>query len=65
MDNKVIQRIDNALKQIEGVRDAVKGVSFDEFIDDNKTMDVVSFRLIQLGERMIKLEQLLREKYPD
>ena len=65
MDNKVIQRIDGALKQIEGVRDAVKGVSFDEFINDNKTMDVVSFRLIQLGERMIKLEQLLREKYPD
>ena len=65
MDNKVIQRIDGALKQIEGIKDAIAGVSFDEFISTNKIMDVVSFRLIQLGERMIKLEQLLREKYPD
>lgn len=65
MDNKVIQRIDGALKQIDGIQSAIDGVSFDEFLNDGKTMDLVSFRLLQLGERMIKLEQLLRDKYPD
>ena len=65
MDSKVIQRIDGALKQIDSVKRGIDGISFDDFLNDGKTMDLVSFRLLQLGERMIKLEQLLRDKYPE
>ena len=65
MDNKVIQRIDGTLKQIDNVKRGIDGISFNDFINDGKTMDLVSFRLLQLGERMIKLEQLLRDKYPE
>ena len=65
MDNKVIQRIDGALKQIDSIKRGIEGVSFNNFLNDGKTMDLVSFRLLQLGERMIKLEQLLRDKYPE
>lgn len=65
MDSKVIQRIDGALEQIDNIKHGIDGVSFDDFLNDNKTMDLVSFRLLQLGERMIKLEQLLKDKYPE
>ena len=65
MNDKVIQRIDGALKQINGIQDKIDGVSFEEFLNDSMIMDIISFRLIQLGEKMIKLEQLLKGKYPE
>ena len=65
MDNKVVQRIDGVLKSINKVIEEMNGVSFDDFLTDRMLMDAVSFRLIQIGERMVKLEQLLRDKYPE
>ena len=65
MDSKVIQRIDGALMSINETLERMKGVSFDTFLADRMLMDAVSFELILIGERMIKLEQLLRDKYPE
>ena len=65
MDNKVIQRIDGVLKSIDEVNEDIKGVSFDAFLGDRVLMNAVSFLLIQIGERMVKLEQLLKDKYPE
>ena len=65
MDGKVVQRIDGALKLINRISEVVDGESFEMFINDYKTIDCTSFELIQLGEKMIKLEQLLRDKYPE
>ena len=65
MDDKVIQRIDGALMSINETLERMKGVSFDAFLADRMLMDAVSFELILIGERMIKLEQLLRDKYPE
>ena len=65
MSDKVIQRIDGALKHIEGIQNSVEGVSYEKFINDHLILYSVSFRLIQLGEKMIKLEQLLKGKYPE
>ena len=65
MDSKVVQRIDGVLESINKVIEEMNGVSFDTFLTDRMLMDAVSFRLIQIGERMVKLEQLLRDKYPE
>ena len=65
MDDKVIQRIDGVLKLINKIRPELDGVSFEEFLDDEYLVDAISFRLSQIGEKMIKLEKLLGEKYPN
>ena len=65
MDDKIIQRIDGAIKSIDRIRLVVNGVSFEQFIKSDTLMDIVSFNIIQLGERMIKIEQLLKDKYPN
>ena len=48
MSDKVIQRIDGALKHIEGIQNSVEGVSYEKFINDHLILYSVSFRLIQL-----------------
>ena len=65
MNDKTIQRIDGALKHIEGIQSDIAGVSFEEFLNSALIMHAISFQLMQLGERMIKLEQLLKGKYPE
>ena len=65
MDDKIIQRIDGAIKSIDRIRLVINGVSFEQFIKSDTLMDIVSFNIIQLGERMIKIEQLLKDKYPN
>lgn len=65
MNDKVIQRIDGVLKEIKEVLTRLDGVSFEEFINTKYLMDGISFCLLQIGERMIKLEQLLGDKYPE
>ena len=65
MDSKIIQRIDGVLTSINDVGEYMKGASLETFLSDKKLMGAVSFNLIQIGERMVKLEQLLRDKYPD
>ena len=54
MDDKVIQRIDGVLKLINKIRPELDGVSFEEFLDDEYLVDAISFRLSQIGEKMIK-----------
>lgn len=65
MDSKIIQRIDGVLKSINEVIEEMNGISFDAFLNNRMLMGAVSFGLIQIGERMVKLEQLLRDKYPE
>ena len=65
MNDRTVHRIDGALKQIDGIQKRIKGVSYEKFVNSSLIMDVISFRLLQLGERMIKLEQLLKDKYPE
>lgn len=65
MNDKVIQRIDGVLKEIKEVLTRLDGITFEEFINTKYLMDGISFCLLQIGERMIKLEQLLGDKYPE
>lgn len=65
MSGKVIQRIDSFLKLINRALEKIKGVSLDDFINNRNLQDSVSFSILQIGERMNKLEELLHDKYPD
>ena len=65
MDDKTIQRIDGAIKLIDKIHSTVDGLSYDEFLNGEFYLEAVAFNIIQLGERMVKLEKLLKDKYPN
>lgn len=65
MDDKIIQRIDGAIKQIDKIHSRIDGVSYDDFLNSEDILEVISFNVYLLGERMVKLEKLLKDKYPD
>lgn len=64
MAEKIMQRIDGILRQIERIQTEMDGVSFDEFSQKRLLPEAVSFSLAQIGERMNKLEELLSDRYP-
>ena len=65
MDDKIIQRIDGAIKQIDKIHSRIDGISYDDFLNSEDILEVISFNVYLLGERMVKLEKLLKDKYPD
>ena len=65
MDDKSLQRIDGIIKHINTVQKRMNGVSFIDFQSNTMMIDAASFSIAQIGERMVKLEQLLKDKYPD
>lgn len=64
MDEKNLQRIDGIIKHINTVQKRLNGVSFSQFQESELMIDAVSFSIAQIGERMVKLEELLKDKYP-
>ena len=65
MARKVIQRIEGVLKQIKRIEEELLDVSLDEFEHSLLLQEAVSFSVSQVGERMNKLEELLKDSYPD
>ena len=65
MDDKTLQRIDGVIKHINAVQEHLNGVSFETFKNSRLLIDATSFSIAQVGERMVKLEELLKDKYHD
>ena len=65
MAEKIVQRIDGILRLICTVQKRLDGVTYDEFCKSGLLADATAFSISQIGERMIKLEELLALKYPD
>ncbi len=65
MDDKIIQRIDGLLERIDYVQKEMNGISFDAFLGDRMLLEATAFSIMQIGESMIKFEQLLKDKYPE
>ena len=65
MDDKCLQRIDGLLKTIDKVEEMMDNITFSEFCKSRLMVDAISFSVAQIGERMIKLEELLSDKYPN
>ena len=64
MAKKLVQRIDGILKHIDAIQSEMNGVSFEEFKLQHLLPEAVSFNLAQIGERMSKLEEILKDNYP-
>ncbi len=65
MAKKILPRIDGALKNINETLKRLNNVSYKEFIESDVLPQVISFHLLQIGERMGTLCDLLSEKYPE
>lgn len=65
MAEKIIQRIDGVLKHINRVQKTMNNVSFEQFSKSDVLPEAISFNIVQIGERMNKLEELLADRYPD
>lgn len=65
MAEKIIQRIDGILKQINRVQKELENVSFESFQQFDLLPEAISFSIAQVGERMNKLEELIGDKYPE
>lgn len=65
MAEKIIPRIDGVLKLIKRIQMEINGLAYDDFITSEYLPEAISFSIMQIGERMNKLEELLSNKYPD
>lgn len=65
MAKKIIQRIDGILKHIDAVMKEMNGISFIDFQSQTLLPDAIAFNLAQIGERMNKLEEILKDDYPN
>ena len=65
MDRKVLLRIDSLLTHIDEVLEDTKDVSLDKFKSSRLLLKATCFSISQIGEQMIKLEESLKNKYPN
>jgi uncharacterized protein with HEPN domain len=57
--------LDDILEAIEKIEKYVKGMSFDEFVEDTKTIDAVVRNFEIIGEAAKHIPPTMRETYPD
>ena len=60
-----IRRIDFLLKHINLIENDLNTKSLEDFRQHDLLVRATSFSLVQIGEQMNRLEEDLREKYPD
>lgn len=65
MDKRLIQRINVLLKHISTVENDLKDLTLDQFKESDLMVRATCFSLVQIGEQMNKLEELLKELYPN
>ena len=57
--------IDDIIEAIEKIEKYVKGLTFDEFARDTKTIDAVTRNFEIIGEATKHIPDEVRQKYPD
>ena len=65
MDNDLITRINCLIKQIDCALSDVNGKTVDEFSKSDLLVRATCFSLVQIGEQMIRIEEKLKDRYPD
>ena len=66
MDNKKDNKYYalSALESIEMIQHYIKGISYEEFINDTELNDAIMFRFVQLGECIKCIGSEVKELYP-
>lgn len=59
-----IYYIEKALIEIDAIIEYTKGLTFDEFMSDNKTIDATMFRLQQMIEHIKEISPEFKKKHP-
>ena len=62
--NLLIQRINSLIEQIELIKNDTKGKIVEDFSKSSLLTRGTAFSLVQIGEQVIKLEKILKNKYP-
>ena len=57
--------IDDMLESISNIEEYTKGISYEEFVKDKKTVDAVVRNLEVIGEAAKHIPEGLKEKFPD
>ena len=65
MEDRTLLRIDSILRHIEKVLSQTKGLTVQELEAQDLLLRATCFSIAQIGEQMVKLEDLLEAKYPD
>ncbi len=65
MKRTYIDYIEDILTSIQEIEEFVKGMSFDDFVKDKKTVNAVIRSLEVMGEAVKKIPKEIRDKYPD
>ena len=63
MKNKEYVSLKKMIEYIEKVRKYAKGYNFEEFCNDEKTVDAIVFSLSQIGELVKNISKETMEKY--
>lgn len=65
MDNRKDDEyyIRNVLENIDIIISYTKGLSYEEFVDDQKNVDSVMFRLIQMAEHIIHISNQYKKEH--
>lgn len=58
-------RIDDILDSLDKIASYVKGIDYEEWKKDNKTIDAVTRNLEIIGEAANNIPQVVQEKYPE
>ena len=66
MDNKKddLYYAEAAIEQIDIIRDYIGNMSYEEFVNDMKSVDAVMFRLVQMVENVKNISPEFKEKNP-
>ena len=51
-----------AISDIEAIEKYAKGIGYEDFVKDEKTLDAVMFRLVQMVENIKKISNEFKEK---
>ncbi|MCF8080584.1 MAG: DUF86 domain-containing protein [Desulfobacterales bacterium] len=57
-------RIEDILNSIQAIREYTKGMKFEEFVSDRKTVDAVIRNLIVIGEASARIPGSVRQNHP-
>ena len=63
--NNIKLRLNSIISHINKILQDTEGIDYELFKESDLLIRTSSFSLVQIGEQMIKLESILKEKYPN
>ena len=65
MDDKIKIRLNSIIEHINKTLSDIKNIDYSSFIESDLLIRATCFSVVQIGEQMSKLENILKDKYPE